>query len=55
MNLCSWLGKGYTDLVGRYREAKDMLERALRLCEREGWKETKLATEIALSLGDTYR
>ena len=54
MNLCSWLGDGYT-LVGRYREAKDTLERALRLCEREGWKETELATRIALNLEDTYK
>ena len=54
MNLCSWLGEGYT-LVGRYREAKDMLERAQRLCEGEEGKETELATGIALSLGDTYK
>ena len=54
MVLCSWLGDGY-NLVGRYREAKDVLERAQRVCEGEGGKETELASRIAVWLGDTYK
>ena len=53
MNLCLLLGEGYP-LVGRYREAKDVLERALRVCEREGWKEIELATRIAHHAAGDY-
>ncbi len=52
--LCLRLGQGYS-LVNRYSEAKKVLERAQRVCEREGRKGTSQGTEIAYELGNIYR
>ncbi len=54
MTLCLRLGQGYA-LVNRISEAKKVLERAQKVCEREGRKGTSQGTAIAAWLGVTYR
>ena len=54
IELCSTLGSAY-ELAGNHHAAKDVLERALRLCENENGKNSLQAASIALKLGSSYR
>jgi len=41
--------------VGRPRKAREVLERALKVCEDSGGKNSIQAADIASNLGRTYR
>lgn len=54
INLCSTLGSAY-QLSGHHHTAKDVLERALRLCQSNNSSRNLQEAGIALSLGTAYR
>ena len=54
VKLCCSLGSMYL-LVGRPNRAREVLERALRVTEQSGGKESLEVVDIASKLGTTYR
>lgn len=54
MDLCHSLGKGYL-LAGKSKRAREVLERALNLCENTDGKGTVKSANIASKLGSCYR
>ena len=54
ISLCSSLGSAY-QLDGNHHGARDVLERALRVCEENNGKNSLQAAGIALKLGSSYR
>ena len=54
VKLCFALGDSYHNM-GRYKEAKEMVERACRVCKEENLKETKEGARVAVLLGLTYQ
>ena len=54
LNLHSALGN-YYNYMGRYEEAKKMLEEAWRVCKEENLEETKDSALVAAVLGLTYQ
>jgi len=47
------LGKSY-DLMGKDKEARNLLEQALTLCAKNGMKESKEGAEVSRVLGWIY-
>ena len=47
------LGKSY-DLMGKDKEARNLLEQALTLCAKHGMKESKEGAEVSRVLGWIY-
>ena len=54
VKLCLALGQSYRH-IGRYKDAREVLEKARIVCVEEGIKETREGAGIATELGWIYR
>ena len=54
VNLRFALGQSYL-IMGRYMEAREVLEKALIVCNEEGKREMREGARVAKRLGDVYK